>query len=124
MTYEKSFKEEAVRLSDEIDVKKAAEQLGVPYYTLADWRVQRKRYSAQAYVGSGHKRVSADPKEQRIYELEKRTVSFSGQTRFCRRHSVFSQKAGRSKSAVAVRICGGARQQMACHSTVSRVEAQ
>ena len=71
MTYEKSFKEEAVRLSDEIGVKKAAEQLGVPYYTLADWRVQRKRYSAQAYVGSGHKRVSADPKEQLIYELEK-----------------------------------------------------
>ena len=71
MTYEKSFKEEAVRLSDEIGVKKAAEQLGVPYYTLADWRQPRKRYSSQAYVGSGHKRVSADPKEQRIYELEK-----------------------------------------------------
>lgn len=71
MTYEKSFKEEAVRLSDEIGVKKAAEQLGVPYYTLADWRQQRKRYSAQAYVGSGHKRVSADPKEQELYELRK-----------------------------------------------------
>ena len=71
MTYEKSFKEEAVRLSDEIGVKKAAEQLGVPYYTLADWRQQRKRYSAQAYVGSGHKRMSADPKEQELYELRK-----------------------------------------------------
>ena len=47
MTYEKSFKEEAVRLSDEIGVKKAAEQLGVPYYTLADWRQQRKQFSAQ-----------------------------------------------------------------------------
>ena len=46
MTYEKSFKEEAVRLSDEIGVKKAAEQLGVPYYTLVDWRQQRKRYSS------------------------------------------------------------------------------
>ena len=71
MTYEKSFKEEAVRLSDEIGVKKAAEQLGVPYYTLADWRQQRKRFSTQAYVGSGHKRVSADPKEQELYELRK-----------------------------------------------------
>ena len=71
MTYEKSFKEEAVRLSDEIDVKKAAEQLGVPYYTLADWRQQRKRFSTQAYVGSGHKRMSADPKEQEVYELRK-----------------------------------------------------
>ncbi len=71
MTYEKSFKEEAVRLSDEIGVKKAAEQLGVPYYTLADWRQQRKRFSTQAYVGSGHKRVSADPKEQELYELRR-----------------------------------------------------
>ena len=71
MTYDKSFKEEAVRLSDEIGVKKASEQLGVPYHTLTGWRRNKRRYSAQAYVGSGHKRVSADPKEQRIYELEK-----------------------------------------------------
>ena len=71
MTYDKSFKEEAVRLSDEIGVKKASEQLGVPYYTLTGWRRNERRYSTQAYVGSGHKRVSADPKEQRIYELEK-----------------------------------------------------
>ena len=71
MTYDKSFKEEAVRLSDEIGVKKASEQLGVPYYTLTGWRRNERRYSTQAYVGSGHKPVSADPKEQRIYELEK-----------------------------------------------------
>ena len=71
MTYDKSFKEEAVRLSDEIGVKKASEQLGIPYYTLTGWRRNERRYSTQAYVGSGHKRVSADPKEQRIYALEK-----------------------------------------------------
>ena len=71
MIYDKSFKEEAVRLSDEIGVKKASEQLGVPYYTLTGWRRNERRYSTQAYVGSGHKRVLADPKEQRIYELEK-----------------------------------------------------
>lgn len=71
MTYEKSFKEEVVRLSDEIGVKKAAEQLGVPYYTLEDWRQSRKRYSSRAYIGSGHKRVPADPKGQQIYELQK-----------------------------------------------------
>ena len=34
-TYEKSFKEEAVRLSDDIGVKQAAAQLGIPYWTLA-----------------------------------------------------------------------------------------
>ena len=39
--YSKEFKEEAIRLSDENGVKKAASQLGIPYYTLADWRQQR-----------------------------------------------------------------------------------
>jgi len=33
--YDKAFKEEAVRLSDEIGPRKAAEQLGVAYYTFA-----------------------------------------------------------------------------------------
>lgn len=37
-TYSKEFKEEAKRLADEIGLKKAAAQLGIPYYTLADWR--------------------------------------------------------------------------------------
>ena len=36
--YSKEFKEEALKLSDEIGVKKAAQQLGIVYYTLADWR--------------------------------------------------------------------------------------
>ena len=39
--YSKSFKAEALRLSDEIGLKKAAAQLGIPYYTLADWRQER-----------------------------------------------------------------------------------
>ena len=40
--YSKEFKEEAIRLSDEIGNKKAAAQLGIPYYTLADWRNRSK----------------------------------------------------------------------------------
>ena len=40
--YSKEFKEEALRLSDELGVKKAASQLGIPYYTLSDWRQSRK----------------------------------------------------------------------------------
>ena len=71
MTYEKSFKEEAVQLSNEIGLKKAAEQLGISYNTLSDWRYKQKIHGSQAYVGSGHKRMSADPKEQEIYELKK-----------------------------------------------------
>ena len=41
MKYTREFKEEALRLSDEIGVKKAAQQLGLKYYTLADWRKNR-----------------------------------------------------------------------------------
>ena len=40
--YNKEFKEQALLLSDEIGVKKAAEQLGISYYTLADWRKKSK----------------------------------------------------------------------------------
>ena len=42
MNYSKEFKEEALKLSDEIGVKKAAAQLGLHYYTIADWRKNRK----------------------------------------------------------------------------------
>lgn len=52
--YSKEFKEEALKLSDEIGVKKAALQLGLQYYTLADWRKSRK-YAKKAYCGSDRK---------------------------------------------------------------------
>lgn len=39
--YTKEFREEAILLSDEIGVKKAAEPLGVVYCTLVDWRKRR-----------------------------------------------------------------------------------
>ena len=74
MTYDKEFKESALKLSDEIGVKKAAEQLGLPYYTIAEWRKARTRYGANAIVGSGHKRMPTDPNEQRILELERENM--------------------------------------------------
>lgn len=43
--YNKEFREQALRLSDEVGIKKASEQLGVVYGTLADWRKQRVRNS-------------------------------------------------------------------------------
>ena len=73
-TYEKSFKEEAVRLSDDIGVKQAAAQLGIPYWTLVDWRAKRKAQGSKAFVGNGHKRLPTDEKERRILELEKEVV--------------------------------------------------
>ena len=40
--YSDSFKKEAIKLSDAIGNKQAAAQLGIPYYTLADWRNHSK----------------------------------------------------------------------------------
>ena len=43
MQYNTEFKEKALKLSDEIGPKNAAEQLGVKYETLIDWRKLRNR---------------------------------------------------------------------------------
>jgi len=67
--YDKAFKEEAVRLSDEIGPKKAAEQLGVAYHTLQGWRKQRTLHGDGAHIGSGRD-ASAD-KTARDIELER-----------------------------------------------------
>jgi transposase len=39
--YEQNFKNEALKLSDDIGVKKACEQLNLNYGTLTGWRKQR-----------------------------------------------------------------------------------
>ena len=70
MKYEKGFKEEAVKLSDEIGIKKAAAQLGVPYYIIAEWRQQRSRHGKDAYAGSGYRQMTEEEKDRRIRELE------------------------------------------------------
>lgn len=61
MNYSKEFKEEALKLSDEIGVKKAAAQLGLKYYTLADWR--SKQLNAP--------RLTDAEQQRRIRELER-----------------------------------------------------
>ena len=63
--YSREFKEEAIRLSDEIGSKKAAAQLGIPYYTLADWRKQGKRVPRKTEA------LTDTELKQRYCELEK-----------------------------------------------------
>ena len=63
--YSKEFKEEALKLSDEIGVKKAAQQLGIAYYTLADWRSIRRNTPPV-------KPLSAEEQGIRIRELKRR----------------------------------------------------
>ena len=66
MRYSKEFKEEALKLSDEIGLKKAAQQLGIQYYTLSDWRSKRNAAAkAQKY------QMSDEELKQRNLELEK-----------------------------------------------------
>lgn len=70
MRYDNSFNLKALALSDEIGVKKAAEQLGIPYHTLTDWRYIRKHQGDSYFVGSGSKIKPVDEKDRRIQELE------------------------------------------------------
>ena len=62
--YSKEFKEEALKLSDEIGLKKAAQQLGIAYYTLADWRSIRRNAPPVEIP-------SAEEQAARIRELER-----------------------------------------------------
>ena len=41
MKYSKETREKALKLSNEIGVKRAAEQLGIEYSTLSSWRCKR-----------------------------------------------------------------------------------
>ena len=69
MNYSKEFKEEALKLSDEIGIKKAAEQLGLKYYTLAEWRKNRK-----VRLSEPINQLTDVEAKARIRELEKRNA--------------------------------------------------
>ena len=63
--YTKEFREQVILLSDEIGVKKAADQLGVVYSTLVD---QRKRRNA---IRKEKQNVSSEPLTEREKQLMK-----------------------------------------------------
>ena len=71
--YSKEFKEQALLLSDEIGVKKAAEQLGINYSTLADWRKTRNRKAKEERITSDKSPLSEREKAlyKEIQELKK-----------------------------------------------------
>ena len=68
--YDQNFKVEALKLSDDIGVKKACEQLNVNYGTLAGWRKQRvkKNKEGKSTEADIHKENSRLKKE--IAELK------------------------------------------------------
>ena len=103
MQYDKEFKLQALELSDDIGVKKAAEQLGIPYYTLAEWRSIRKHRGTGAFVESDHQSQPAI----KIFEsnsLKQNFVNLNVQMKFLRKLWVFSPRAERSKSTSALRF--------------------
>ena len=69
--YDTQFKEEALRLVEEVGMTKAADQLGVSPWTIREWRKTKEAYGEQAYVGSGHKRVPPNEKDRIIAEQQK-----------------------------------------------------
>ncbi len=69
MNYSKEFKDEALKLSDEIGIKKAAEQLGLKYYTLAEWRKNRK-----VKLSEPINQLTETEARARIRELEKKNA--------------------------------------------------
>ena len=70
--YSKEFKEEALKLSDEIGVKKVALQLGLQYYTLADWRKARKYAKKHTVV------LTENEAHAKICELERENTERIG----------------------------------------------
>lgn len=67
--YSKEFKEEALKLSDEIGVKKAAQQLGVAYYTLADWRSIRRNTPPAKPLSAEEQTICVRELEREVSEL-------------------------------------------------------
>ena len=71
MKYTKEFKEEALKLTDEIGVRKAAEQLGLKYNTLTDWRKQRKEQQSQPQFSEAEQARRIRELEQELAELKR-----------------------------------------------------
>lgn len=78
-------------LSDEIRVKKAASQLGLQYYTLAEWRKNRKAKTRLPNPATNSEQYA------RIRELERENNELRQANDILKDTPSFSQKTERSK---------------------------
>ena len=85
MKYSKEFKEQAIKLSDEIGVKQTCAQLGLVYSTLADWR---KSYNRERILKE--KPSENAPLTEREKKLMKKMRNSGRQTTSSRMRYVFS----------------------------------
>ena len=89
--YSKEFKEEAIRLSDEIGNKKVAAQLGLPCYTLEDWRNKSKHKPKEPGLNNTELKI-------RNSELERENAELRQANEMLKDALGFLQKTGRSKN--------------------------
>ena len=89
MQYDKTFKEEDVRLSDEIGLKNAATQLGVSYFKISGWRNKLNKYGQNTFLISGYKSVPRNIKEQHILDLEKENAKLKRSNEILQEAPVF-----------------------------------
>ena len=68
--YDQNFKTEALKLSDDIGVKKACEQLNVNYGTLAGWRKQRVKKNKKEKNADGDIQKENSRLRKEIAELK------------------------------------------------------
>jgi hypothetical protein len=77
--YDKTFREEAVKLSDDIGLQKASANLGLSYHTLAAWRAERKKYMQMASVRNTYRNVESSLSyEKQLEKRERGTTAHSG----------------------------------------------
>jgi hypothetical protein len=102
MQYEKSFKEQAVKLFDEIGVKAVANQLGIPYYTIPLGEISEKNMEQILMLAVAIKEYLRITKSSVFWSWKKKMRNSNIPMRSYRRHSVFSPYAERSKSSSAL----------------------
>lgn len=117
MNYSKEFKEEALKLSDEIGLKKAAAQLGIKYYTLADWRSKRKEQLNAP-------RLTDAEQQHRIRELERENAELRRANDILKDALGFLQKTGRSKSKRTSPVHSQTQRELYCKRDVQGTENQ
>lgn len=71
--YDKQYKEQALKLAEDIGIRNASEKLGISYHTLYDWRRKQRKHGADSFIGSGHayKKESDASKSSREIALER-----------------------------------------------------
>ena len=72
--YDRSFKEEAIKLAEETNVSKTARSLGIHENTLRNWVKSARERPDNPFVGSGHKYISAKEAEKAALLKENREL--------------------------------------------------